>query len=175
MRITLAEDCHPRAHIRLPNGLLLPPGFGMLATKWLPAGSDTPTNTIGMVRVSRRSAAAAGVELPTRISGRNATSSLAYTCGAWCSASLGPAERHTLERHPVHHKANKFGPRLQSAKARHGESAPNEKQVLRWQTFAFPQGPLDARAAHFVRHAVLAGMISSRPDTGVRWASGRVL
>src|SRR6266436_8546133 len=31
----------------------------------------------------------------------------------------------------------------------------NEKQVLRWQTFAFPQGPLDARAAHFVRHADL--------------------
>ena len=30
---------------------------------------------------------------------------------------------------------------------------PNEKQVLQWQTFAFPQGPLDARAAHFVRHA----------------------
>jgi hypothetical protein len=26
-------------------------------------------------------------------------------------------------------------------KARHGESAPNEKQVLRWQTFAFIPGP----------------------------------
>jgi hypothetical protein len=26
------------------------------------------------------------------------------------------------------------------------------------RTFGFPQGPLDARAAHFVRHAVLAAL-----------------
>ena len=54
---------------KLVKPVMLPSGFGMLATKWLPTGSDTPTNTIGMVRVSRSSAAAAGVKLPTRISG----------------------------------------------------------------------------------------------------------
>jgi hypothetical protein len=46
------------------------------------------------------------------------------------------------------YRIRRLSVRLQSAKGRHGESAPNEKQVLRWQTFAFPQGPLDARAAH---------------------------
>src|SRR5215472_8330294 len=51
---------------KLVKPVMLPPGCGMLATKWLPTGSDTPTNTIGMVRVSCSSAAAAGVELPTR-------------------------------------------------------------------------------------------------------------
>jgi hypothetical protein len=75
------------------------------------------------------------------------------------------------------HKANKFGPRLQSAKGRHSESAPNEKQVLQWQTFAFPQGPLDARAAHFVRHADLTanGSRSSRRRTSRRNESLRCL
>ena len=72
---------------KLVNPVALPPGRAMLATKPLPIGSDTPTNTVGIVRVSRRSAAVAGVELPTRRSGLDATSSLAKRC-AW-SGSAG--------------------------------------------------------------------------------------
>src|SRR6516162_8962292 len=45
---------------KLVKPVMLPPGCGMLATKWLPTGSDTPTNTIGIPRVSRNSAAVAG-------------------------------------------------------------------------------------------------------------------
>jgi hypothetical protein len=38
---------------KLVNPVVLPPGRAMLATKPLPKGSDTPTNTIGTVCVSR--------------------------------------------------------------------------------------------------------------------------
>jgi len=75
---------------KLVKPVVLPPGRAMLATKWLPTGSDTPTNTIGMVRVSCSSAAVAGVELPTSTSGCKATSSLANTC-AW--SGLAGAKR----------------------------------------------------------------------------------
>src|SRR5712692_5926738 len=62
---------------KLVKPVALPPGRAMLVTKPLPKGSETPTNTIGTVRVSRRRAAVEGVELPTRTSGRKATSSFA--------------------------------------------------------------------------------------------------
>ena len=63
------------------------PGRAMLATKPLPTGSDTPTNTIETVRVSRRSAVVASVELPSRMSGRRATNSFAQRCA--CSGPAG--------------------------------------------------------------------------------------
>ena len=37
----------------LMNPVMLPPGRDKFATKPLPTGSDTVTNTIGIVRVSR--------------------------------------------------------------------------------------------------------------------------
>jgi hypothetical protein len=43
--------------------VMLPPGRGRLATNPLPTGSETITNTIGMVLVSRCSAATTGVVL----------------------------------------------------------------------------------------------------------------
>src|SRR6516162_4400369 len=46
---------------RLMKPVRLPPGRGRLATKPSPTGSDTAPKTIGIVRVSRRSAAVAGV------------------------------------------------------------------------------------------------------------------
>jgi hypothetical protein len=54
---------------KLVKPVELPPGRAMLATNPLPKGSDTPTKTIGMVCVSRMSAAVAGVELLTSTSG----------------------------------------------------------------------------------------------------------
>src|SRR5215471_11878613 len=45
----------------LMNPVMLPPGRGRLATKPLPTGSDTVTNTIGIVLVSCWSAATTGV------------------------------------------------------------------------------------------------------------------
>jgi hypothetical protein len=49
------------------NPVMLP----LLATRPPPTGSDTPTNTIGIVRVSRKSATLAGVEFPTSTSQRD--------------------------------------------------------------------------------------------------------
>ena len=60
---------------KLVKPVVLPPGRAMLATKWLPTGSDTPMNTIGIVYVACSRAAVAGVELPTSTSGFKATSS----------------------------------------------------------------------------------------------------
>jgi hypothetical protein len=73
------------------NPVVLPPGRAMLAAKPLPTGSDTPTNTIGMVPVSRSSAAVAGVELPTSTSGCKAINSLAKTC-----ALIGATRREAI-------------------------------------------------------------------------------
>jgi hypothetical protein len=80
--ISLSSSSHlpVRDGSKLVKPVLLLPGRAMLVTKPLPTGSDTPTNTTGMVRVTFRSAAVAGVELPTRTSGRRPTSSLAKSC-----------------------------------------------------------------------------------------------
>jgi hypothetical protein len=50
---------------RLMKPVILPPGCGKLATNPLPTGSETTTNTIGIVLVSRCSAATTGVVCPT--------------------------------------------------------------------------------------------------------------
>src|SRR5262249_9105445 len=51
----------PSEDSRLTKPVMLPPGRGRLATKPLPTGSDTVTNTIGIVLVSCWSAATTGV------------------------------------------------------------------------------------------------------------------
>ena len=48
---------------RLMKPVIFPPGRGRPATKPAPTGSETPTNTIGIVRVSRWSAAVTGVDV----------------------------------------------------------------------------------------------------------------
>src|SRR5262245_13310322 len=59
----------------------LRPGRATVSTKPLPTGSDTSVNTTGIVRVSRNSAAVAGVVTPIRRSG-------------WCSTSSFGVPRH---------------------------------------------------------------------------------
>src|SRR5215472_17330020 len=46
---------------KIVNPVMLPPGRAMLATNSLPIGSDTDTNTIGIVRVASISAVTTGV------------------------------------------------------------------------------------------------------------------
>jgi hypothetical protein len=60
--------------------VIFPPGWGSPATKPSPTGSVTVTNTIGIVRVSRWSAAVAGVPCARITSGRKATNSFAIRC-----------------------------------------------------------------------------------------------
>jgi hypothetical protein len=59
------------------NPVTLPPGRASDATKPLPTGSETWANTIGSVRVSRRSAATVGVVTAKMTSGCSATNSFA--------------------------------------------------------------------------------------------------
>ena len=59
------------------NPVTLPPGCVKFATKPLPIGSDTPVNTMGIVRVSRARAPITGVVTPRIASGRRSTSSFA--------------------------------------------------------------------------------------------------
>src|SRR5713226_4168931 len=61
----------------LMNPVMLPPGRGRLATNPLPTGSETDTNTIGIVLVSRCSAATTCVVAPTIRSGCRLTNSFA--------------------------------------------------------------------------------------------------
>ena len=61
----------------LVKPVTLPPGSGKLATKPLPTGSETLTNTIGIVRVCCSSAAVVGVISESRRSGCSSTSSFA--------------------------------------------------------------------------------------------------
>src|SRR4051794_5923548 len=58
------------------NPVIFPPGRGKLATNPLPTGSETTTNTIGIVLVSRCSAATTWVVCPRITSGFRPTSSL---------------------------------------------------------------------------------------------------
>ena len=58
----------------------LPPGRARLAMKPEPIGSETLTNTIGIARLSRCSAAATGVVCARITSGCSATSSFASAC-----------------------------------------------------------------------------------------------
>ena len=60
------------------NPVVLPPGQAKLSTKPPPTGSATRTNTIGIVRVTRRNAATPGLPLARMISGLSATNSAAY-------------------------------------------------------------------------------------------------
>jgi hypothetical protein len=62
---------------RLVNPVMLPLGSAKLAMNPLPTGSDTWVKTIGMVRVSRLSAATTGVVWPRIRSGCSSTSSRA--------------------------------------------------------------------------------------------------
>src|SRR5262249_49844065 len=70
--ISLSSSSHfpVRDGSKLVKPVALLPGRAMLATKPLPKGSDTPTNTIGMLRVSRRRAKVAGGGLGARETGR---------------------------------------------------------------------------------------------------------
>src|SRR5215831_17124967 len=61
--------------------VIFPPGCGSPATNPSPTGSETVTNTIGIVRVSRWSAAVTGVPCARITSGCRATNSLAKTDG----------------------------------------------------------------------------------------------
>jgi hypothetical protein len=61
----------------LMNPVRFPPGCGRLATKPLPTGAETMTNTIGMILVVDASAAVAGVACPSSTSGCVSTSSFA--------------------------------------------------------------------------------------------------
>ena len=72
---------------RLLKPVALPPGFDMLCTKPWPSGSDTPTNTIGMVRVSLCTGRNALVGPATITSGLSCTSSRA------CAVGSGPPKR----------------------------------------------------------------------------------
>src|SRR2546429_2853389 len=58
---------------RTVKPVMLPSGRAMLATNPLPIGSDTATNTIGMVRVARISASVTGVLWPRMHSGLSST------------------------------------------------------------------------------------------------------
>ena len=51
------------------NPVILPPGRARLSTKPLPTGSETTTNTMGIVPASRPSAATTGVLLASSTSG----------------------------------------------------------------------------------------------------------
>src|SRR5262245_66690562 len=75
---------------KLVKAVALLPGRAMLATKPLPKGSDTPTNTIGMLRVSRRRAEVAGGELGARTTGRKGTRPFGKTCD-WRGSAGGKA------------------------------------------------------------------------------------
>src|SRR5262249_29528555 len=57
-----------------------PPGRGRLVTNPSPTGSATAANTIGIVRVSRWSAAVTGVVFARITSGCKPTNSFAYAC-----------------------------------------------------------------------------------------------
>jgi hypothetical protein len=59
------------------NPVMLPPGRAKLATNPWPTGSETDTNTIGIVRVSCWNAANPSVALAKMTSGANPTSSAA--------------------------------------------------------------------------------------------------
>src|SRR5262249_46462722 len=65
---------------RMVNPVMLPPGRAMLATNPLPIGSETNTNTMGIVRVASISAVTTGVLWPTMQSGLSSTSSFAKAC-----------------------------------------------------------------------------------------------
>src|SRR5215471_18176366 len=54
-----------------------PPGRDRLSTKPTPTGSETTANTIGIVRVSRRNAAVAGVPCARMTSGCRSSNSFA--------------------------------------------------------------------------------------------------
>ena len=74
----------------------LPPGSEKLATKPLPTGSETLTNTIGIWLVCCRSAAVVGVIPERRRSGCSATSSFANRCIDPKSARMGQRELELL-------------------------------------------------------------------------------
>jgi hypothetical protein len=67
----------PIAASTLMNPVMLPPGRAKPATKPAPTGSETVENTIGIVRVSRCTAAVTGVVAARITSGCCATSSFA--------------------------------------------------------------------------------------------------
>src|SRR5262249_1855656 len=73
----------------LVKPVTLPPGSGKLATKPLPTGSETLTNTIGIVRVCCSSAAVVGVISERRRSGCSSTSSFADRLMDPKSAGIG--------------------------------------------------------------------------------------
>src|SRR5215510_9357262 len=73
----------------LVKPVTLPPGSGKLATKPLPTGSETLTNTIGIVRVCCSSAAVVGVISENRRSGCSSTSSFADRCIDRKSSGIG--------------------------------------------------------------------------------------
>jgi hypothetical protein len=62
---------------KLLNPVMLPPGRAKLATKPSPTGSETATNTIGILKVACRSAAKTGVLLATSKSRFRLTNSVA--------------------------------------------------------------------------------------------------
>jgi hypothetical protein len=62
---------------RTVKPVMLPPGRAILATNPLPIGSDTATNTIGMVCVACISAAVTGVLWPRMQPGLSSTNSFA--------------------------------------------------------------------------------------------------
>jgi len=64
---------------KIVNPVMLPPGRAMLATNPLPIGSDTDTNTIGIVRVASISAVTTGVLWPRMQSGLSSANFLADT------------------------------------------------------------------------------------------------
>ena len=70
-----------------------PPGRGKLATKPSPTGSETAANTIGIVRVSRWSAAVTGVEVARITSGCRSTNSFA---NIRIRSTLPPAQRTSI-------------------------------------------------------------------------------
>ena len=79
---------------RIVNPVMLPSGRAMLATNPLPIGSDTDTNTIGIVRVACISAVTTGVLWPRMQSGLSSAKlfrECPHSVGvATCKAILDP-------------------------------------------------------------------------------------
>jgi hypothetical protein len=80
--ISVSNPSHllPNWPSKLIKPVILPSGLGRLAIKPLPTGSDTITNTIGIVFVSLWSAAVTAVPCERITSGRDATNSFANIC-----------------------------------------------------------------------------------------------
>ena len=77
------------------NPVISPPGREKLSTNPALTGSETPTNTIGIVRVCCLRAATTGVVSPTMRSGVRATSSFA---NARMRSGSPPAQRYSIRR-----------------------------------------------------------------------------